>query len=71
MFVQCPNDIFFSGYAIVFLPVLCQPERVFEGPPAEPADEVSDPVLDLGELGSRLLRHLNNVELGVDIAWKK
>ena len=38
---------------------------------AEPADEVSDLVLDLGQLGLRLGRHLHQVHRRVNVAYNK
>ena len=51
-----------------FSPVLSQPEGVVEDLAAESTDEVTDSILDLGQLGLGLLRDLHHVELRVDIA---
>ena len=48
--------------------MLCESECVVVDLLAEPADEVPDLVLDLGQLGLGLLRDLDHVELGVDVA---
>ena len=53
-----------------FEPVLGQSEGVIEDLFAQLTDVVADLVLDLGQLGLGLLRHLHDVELGVDVAWK-
>ena len=48
--------------------MLSQPEGVVEDLAAESTDEVTDSILDLGQLGLGLLRDLHHVELRVDIA---
>jgi hypothetical protein len=47
--------------------VLSQSERVLKDLFAEAADEVADSVLDLGQLGLRLLRHLDHVQLRIEV----
>ena len=51
--------------------MLRQPEGVVVELLAEAADEVPDAVLNLGQLSLGLLRDLNHVELGINVAWIK
>ena len=53
------------------LPVLGQTERVVVNLLAQAADVVPDLVLDLGQLLLGLLRDLDHIKLGIDVAWGK
>ena len=74
MFQTTKNVIRYSqGFCLLdrdldFSPVLSQPEGVVEDLAAESTDEVTDSILDLGQLGLGLLGDLDHVELRVDIA---
>ena len=53
------------------LPVLSQSKGILIDLLAKLADEISDPVFNLGQLGFGLLGDLNNVELRVNVAYEK